>query len=104
MTKDNLIEAVFLAVLLFGAPSCKKESREFLDPVVQIPSPDCNCGSVQELGTNYTVDSVSGVVLINDYWMQVQNHCSQNTRRFSISQDQVITTYLGDTMCFYQRW
>jgi len=104
MTKKSLIEAVFLAMLLFGFPSCKKETKESLTPIIETPNPDCNCGSVLELGTNYTVDSVSGVVLINDYWMQVKNHCTQNTSRFSISQDQVISTFLDDTMCFYQRW
>jgi hypothetical protein len=99
------MKKIFLisGLLIFG--SCAKDELNITENNLPIVEPiNCDCGSVLELGTNYLTDSVSGIIMINDYWMRVENHCSQNSRRFSISQDQIITTYLGDTVCFYNRW
>jgi hypothetical protein len=100
MTKDNLIEAVFLAVLLFAAPSCKKDIGGCLDPIARNYNPeadfdngrceyDCNCG--------YIVDDPHGG---GNYSLIVRNICSNRTQNFTVNYSTWLTGFIGEYICF----
>jgi hypothetical protein len=67
-------------------------------------STNCACGNIIELGVDRPMADTMPTWSPTDYWVLVENHCSQNTRRFSISQDQVIELSGDSIACFFRRW
>jgi hypothetical protein len=84
--------------------SCGRDEIVTPEPSNPYAEPaNCGCGTIVEMGTDRPLED-SLPFTPTDYWVLVENHCSQNTRRFPISQDQVVELADDSVACFYIRW
>lgn len=74
MKKSILILAV--ALLFLG---CNKE--EICEPT--------NCGIIVN----------DGIDANNCYWLEIQNNCSQNNKKFCFDENVWLNNYVGDSFC-----
>ena len=89
---------------LLALTSCGRDEIVAPDPSNPYAEPaNCGCGTIVEMGTDRPLED-SFPFTPTDYWVLVENHCSQNIRRFPISQDQVIELADDSVACFYTRW
>jgi hypothetical protein len=95
---------ILLLIGLTIFSSCVKEEiiiSELNTPYVE--PQNCDCGDITGFGTDSPMSDSLPFIPTN-YWVQVENHCSQNTRRFRISQDLLMELADDSVACFYTRW
>lgn len=76
-----------LVVVTMALSSCKKEE---VQPNSTPPQPSCqsNCGTI-------TNDGIEG----NCYYLDIQNSCTGNVKRFCFDSATWSTAYVGDNFC-----
>lgn len=101
--KNKMKKLLILAgVLVFT--SCGRD--EIVTPQSNNPylePQNCDCGDITGFGADSPMSDSLPFTPTN-YWVQVENHCSRNTRRFNISQDLLIELADDSVACFYGRW
>lgn len=64
-----------IALALLSLTSCKKE--EITKTPEPTPSAPCNCGTIEQSGTNYNSTGIGS-------WVKVVNECSGNLKIFNV--------------------
>jgi len=98
------MKKLLLLVSAIGIVSCGRDEIVTPQPNNPYVEPqNCDCGNILGFGADNPMNDSLPFIPTN-YWVQVENHCSQNTRRFNISQDLMIELADDSIACFYGRW
>lgn len=99
---NKIILSIFTCLIILTLQSCKKDVGGCMDPVATNYNPDadfadnslcnynCSCGYITSDG----IDSQT-----NCYWLEIENDCSGNRKKFCFDYNIWFNNYVGDHFC-----